>query len=142
MQVASGATLDLNGYSQVIDSLADDPGSGGTVTTGVAGPVTLTLAPAGVTTPQRHHPGWRRPMSLTLAGPGVQVLTGNNTYHGATTINGGTLEVAGTIPNSSALAGAAGAMLQLDTGGSFTAPGGNYQLWRRAWHQRRRCRRS
>ena len=44
VKLASGATFDLNGFSQTVDSLADVVGSGGTVTTSVTGGVVLSLA--------------------------------------------------------------------------------------------------
>jgi autotransporter-associated beta strand protein len=58
------------------------------------------------------------PGSLTKAGPGTLVLSGNNTYAGTTTINAGTLRTSGgnAIPDSSQvnLANVAGALLELD----------------------------
>ena len=49
--------------------------------------------------------------SLTMAGPGVLILSGTNAYTGTTTVNGGMLEVDGSIAASSAVFVNAGGML-------------------------------
>ena len=95
VQIAHGATFDLNGLPQNIDSLADSGGSGGTVTTSVAGPITLTLAPAGTTTFSGVIHNGAGQVSVTTNGPGIQVFSGSNTYTGATTVNGCVLAIAG-----------------------------------------------
>ena len=41
VKVYSGATLDLNGHNETIGSLSDNAGSGGTVTSGASGAITL-----------------------------------------------------------------------------------------------------
>ena len=98
VQLASGATFDLNGAAQTIDSLADSAGSGGTVTSGVSGAVTLTLAPAGSTTFSGHIQNGSGQVSLALNGSGAQALAGSSTYTGGTRINNGTLVASnGTI---------------------------------------------
>ena len=96
VQIAHGATFDLNGLPQTVDSLADSAGSGGTVTTSVAGSITLTLAPAGTTTFSGVIQDGAGQISVTINGPGTQVFAGSNTYTGATTINGGVLAIAGS----------------------------------------------
>lgn len=40
------------------------------------------------------------PVALTKTGAGMQTLTGTNTYDGATTVNGGTLRVQGSLGNT------------------------------------------
>ena len=49
--------------------------------------------------------------SLTMAGPGVLILSGTNSYTGSTTVNGGMLEVDGSIASSSAVFVNAGGIL-------------------------------
>ena len=95
VQIAPGATFDLNGLPQTVVSLADGAGGGGTVTTSVAGSLTLTLAPAGATTFSGVIQDGAGQISVTTNGPGTQVFAGSNTYTGPTTINGCVLEIAG-----------------------------------------------
>ena len=94
VQLASGATFDLNGSAQTIDSLANSAGGGGIVTTSVERPVTLTLAPTGSTTFSGCIQNGAGLVSLVLSGSGTEVLAGSNTYSGGTRINNGTLVVA------------------------------------------------
>jgi len=90
--VAGGAFLDLDGFNQTIGSLA---GAGdvllgsAALTTGGDGRSTEfsgTISGAG---------------SLVKEGDGSMVLSGTNTYNGATTVNNGTLIVDGSIATSS-----------------------------------------
>ena len=92
--VAPGATLDLGGGTQTVASLSDSggPGQGGTVQNS-GGAATLTLAPTGGSTTFSGQIGGGGEIDLVLSGSGLQVLAGNNTYTGATTINGGTLQI-------------------------------------------------
>jgi YVTN family beta-propeller protein/autotransporter-associated beta strand protein len=91
-KIASGAVLDLNGFSQGIGSLAGS----GSVTLGVA---TLTTGNDGTTTVFSGSISGTG--GLAKIGAGTLILTGTNSYSGTTTINGGTLEVDGSITNSS-----------------------------------------
>ena len=105
VQLASGATLDLTGISQTVAGLANYSGSGGTVTNN--GPIaTLTVGPVGASTFSGVIQDGASQVSLTVNGPGTQILLGTNTYSGVTTISGGTLQLgngaaAGSIDNSS-----------------------------------------
>ncbi len=100
--LAAGATWDLNGLAQTVVSLSGSSGAGGTVTNGSATPATLVVAPAGgsATFSGTIQDG-NSPTSLILSGPGTQVLTGSNTYSGATTIGAGTLQVGNGGPTGS-----------------------------------------
>ena len=106
----AGATLDLNGTSETIGSLAGGGAAGGNVALGAG---TLTMGGNnGTTTYTGILSGTG---GLTKAGTGIFTLSGANTYTGATTINAGTLRVAGgaAIADTSAvtLANVAGAHL-------------------------------
>jgi autotransporter-associated beta strand protein/T5SS/PEP-CTERM-associated repeat protein len=89
--VASGATLDLNGFSQTVGSLA----GAGNVTLGAA---TLTTGTDNTSTTFSGTISGTG--GLTKIGAGTLVLTGTNPYSGATAVNGGRLTVNGAIPNS------------------------------------------
>ena len=110
MTVASGATFDLGGISDTIASLGDGVGGGGTVTNNGASTATLTITPPSPTTMSFSGvlQDGTSPLGLTLTGPSLLVLTGNNTYSGVTTINGGTLQIGnggytGSIGNTSGI---------------------------------------
>ncbi|MDB6153422.1 MAG: hypothetical protein JWL90_1875 [Chthoniobacteraceae bacterium] len=115
VQIASGATLDLNGVTQTVASLANFGANGGSVINGAAAtPVTLTLNPAGGTTTFSGtitDTNSANAISMVKSGNGTQVLDGANTYHGATTVNGGTLTVTGSISGSTAINVAQGTLL-------------------------------
>jgi autotransporter-associated beta strand protein len=105
----------LNGFDNTIKSLS---GSGSVVNSAGAAPaVTLTIAPpSGVTTfSGTLSDGFGGPLSLVKAGAGTQVLSGINTYTGATTVNAGTLSVNGSIASSS--------LMTVNTGGTLGGTG-------------------
>jgi len=100
VQIASGASLDLNGVTlQTIGSLADSGGGGGAViNTAASTPVTITIHPtSGSTTFSGTitEGGSANAISLTKSGSGTQVLSGGNSnYSGLTTLANGILNVA------------------------------------------------
>ena len=109
-QIASGGVLDLNGTVTTMTSLSNLNASGGTVNTTAAGAATLVLTPSGGTTTTfgRVIQNSAGQVSLTLSGNGLQLLTGNSTFSGLTTITAGTLQIgngvaAGSINGSSGI---------------------------------------
>jgi autotransporter-associated beta strand protein len=121
-QVNKGATLTLSGFSNTIASLADGVSGGGVVQNAAAGgTATLTISgaaggtnsfsgvlqnggiggiPAIVEGPIKEEPEGNSVLALVKDGPSTQILAGINTYTGTTTINGGVLEVDGSIASS------------------------------------------
>ncbi len=92
------ATLDLNGFSEAIDSLSGN----GTIRNSVAGSVTLTVGSNNGTGGDfsgniQANTGT---ISLTKTGNGTQTLSGNNTFTGSTTVAGGTLALSGSSSNN------------------------------------------
>ena len=98
--------LDLGGYNQSIADLQMAPG--GTVTNNGAAAATLTLTPSsGTTTLGGTLADGTKTLGLTLNGASDStiVLTGTNTYSGATTVTSGTLQVDGSITSASTVSG-------------------------------------
>ena len=112
------ATLNLNGFSETINGLADSGANTRTVTNGSATAVTLTLGGNDATAT---YAGVIQDGSgvVTLAkiGAGTQTLSGANTYTGLTTISAGTV-LLGSATALGATAGsttvASGAVLDLN----------------------------
>jgi fibronectin-binding autotransporter adhesin len=114
--VATGATYDLNSFSEIIGSLA----GGGTVTSSAAGALTLTAGGDNTSTSfSGVIQNGSGTLSFTKTGTGTLTFTGANTYSGLTTVSAGILN----IQNSGALGTTAGgttvssgATLQLQSG--------------------------
>ena len=91
VQIAAGATLDLNGCNQTLAGLADVvPGNGGQVLLGSA---TLAIDAAASSTFSGAVSGSG---GLTKTGAGTQILAGANTYSGPTTVNAGAIQIGNT----------------------------------------------
>ena len=105
--VASGAFLDLAGFTQAIGSLA----GAGTVTNSAAAGALTAGGNNGSTTFSGVIEDGAGTTSLTKAGTGTLTLSGTNTYSGGTTINAGTLAV-----SSDANLGAASGALTFNGG--------------------------
>ncbi|CCD84168.1 putative Outer membrane autotransporter [Bradyrhizobium sp. ORS 285] len=100
--IASGATLDLNGFDQSIGSLAGN----GNVLLGAA-----TLTAGGNNGSTTFSGAITGSGGFTKTGSGRMTLTGTNNYTGATIINGGVLDIAGAITNTSGVTVNAGGTL-------------------------------
>ena len=92
---ANGGTLDLQGNSIQVGAFS---GAAGVVTSSNTAGVTLSVAPiAGASsTFSGTLQNGGGTVGLTMNGGGVQVLTGNNTFLGATFVSSGTLVLAGS----------------------------------------------
>ncbi|MBE1206449.1 autotransporter-associated beta strand repeat-containing protein [Aminobacter carboxidus] len=107
VEVASGTELDLDGFDQVIGSLA----GAGTVSLGAG-----TLTTGGNNDWTDFSGVINGTGGLTKKGSGTFTLSGSNTYTGATKIDAGTLKAgaANTIASASAVGVASGATFDLD----------------------------
>ncbi|MFZ3350038.1 MAG: autotransporter domain-containing protein [Xanthobacteraceae bacterium] len=100
--IASGATLDLNGFSQTLGSLA----GAGNVTLGSG-----TLTAGGNNASTTYSGAISGSGGFNKAGSGTLLLTGTSDYTGVTNIDGGTFEVDGAITSSSSVNVNAGSTL-------------------------------
>ena len=93
LSVASGATFDLNGFSDTVGSIAGVAGS--TITSGAAGAVTLSggLAGNASTVFAGTLANGSGTVALTKTGTGTLTLSGANTYTAGTTLTGGVIRV-------------------------------------------------
>ena len=102
VQIASGGTLDLNGTTQTVGSLADSGGGGGTVNNSAPStPVTISFNPASGSTTFSgtiSDTSSANAVSLLKSGNGTQTLSGSSSYRGTTILVGGILNAA-TFPN-------------------------------------------
>lgn len=111
--MGAGTTLDLNGNSQATGLLKTyDDASAITVTSNAAGgnPV-LTLSGTGTETfGGVISNGLATSLGIIKAGAGTQTFSGNNTYTGATQINGGMLRITGRLGGTAVTVGTSGAL--------------------------------
>ncbi len=117
--VATGATLNLNGNSNAIGSLA----GGGTVTNN--GVATATLSAGGdnaTTTFSGTLQNGTGTLGLSKTGTGTLILTGTNSYTGTTTVSAGTLRAGSSTALSATSDFAVNAILDLN---GFSSPIGS-----------------
>ncbi|WP_009959323.1 autotransporter-associated beta strand repeat-containing protein [Verrucomicrobium spinosum] len=111
--MGAGTTMDLNGNSQTTGLLKTyDDASAITITSNAAGgtPV-LTLSGTGTETfGGVISNGLATSIGIIKAGTGVQTFSGNNTYTGATQVNGGLLRITGRLGNTAVTVATTGAL--------------------------------
>ena len=88
--INSGATLNLNGHTQTVGSIADGPGGGGIIALGAA---TGALTTGTNNTSTSFSGAITGTGSLIKVGTGTLTLSGTSTYSGGTTLTGGGLTV-------------------------------------------------
>jgi autotransporter-associated beta strand protein len=116
--VVNGGTLDTNGFSVIMSSLS---GTGGTVS---IGNTALNINSSGTTVYSGVITG-SAGSTVNITTSGSQEFAGVSTsYLGATTINGGTLLVSGSIANSATTVNAGGTLAGAGTVGAVTVNSG------------------
>jgi autotransporter-associated beta strand protein len=115
--IDSGGDLDISNQAQTIAGLA----GAGTVDSfgGTSGNLTLQVAAGQTYTFSGTLGGGDPAFAVTKSGSGTEILTGANTYMGATTVNGGTLQIGDGIHAAFVLGGRNGAT---GTPGANSAP--------------------
>jgi autotransporter-associated beta strand protein len=99
LRIAASGTLNLNGISQTVASLSDHAGAGGTIRNTSGGAATFTTGTDGT---DQSFSGTisdlaATPLSFSKQGTGTQTLSGAGiSYHGTTTVAGGTLRLEDT----------------------------------------------
>ena len=104
----TGASLDLNGFSQTIGSLSGGGLTGGNVTLGAN--ANLTTGSNNSSTSYAGVISGTGTSGLTKTGSGNLTLSGANTYTGATSVNAGTIAVNGSLANTSTTVGSGGTL--------------------------------
>lgn len=97
IQIAAGATLDLNGTTQTIASLGNIGAGGGSVINS-SGTKPLTLALGGTSGSTTFSgtisdSGSANAVSLQKTGASTQIFAGNNSYSGSTSLTGGLVQL-------------------------------------------------
>lgn len=96
LDISSVGTFDLNGGNQAVTALSGAVGA--IVTNNGFKTSTLTITPAAASSATFDGviQDGSSPVSLTINGPGTQILTGPNSYTGSTTVTNGTLTTTGS----------------------------------------------
>ena len=92
------AILELNGFSETINGVANLAAAGAIIQNTATGTSTLTLGDADTTSTFSGviaDGGTGKTLDITKVGTGTLTLSGTNTYTGATTVNAGTLTLVG-----------------------------------------------
>ncbi len=110
LSLADSTTLDLNGFNQIINGLLAGEESGAVVTNSGETGGALHLRVNDTSYAYNGLIGGN--VSVTKSGSGKQILKGNQTYTGATSVEGGVLRLEGSL-ESSDVAVAKGAVLDL-----------------------------
>jgi len=118
LTVASGSTLDLNGFNTSVGSLA---GAGAVTNSGAAATVTAGGNNTSTTFSGVIQNGTGA-TALTKAGSGTLTLSGTNTYSGTTTVNVGTLAFMANQASTSGVTVASGATLSLSNNAAISNP--------------------
>ncbi len=124
LEVNTGGTLDVNGNSITVGALS---GTGGAVTTSVAGPITLTVDTAtSATAFGGAIQDGAGTFSFVKTGAGQTILSGTSTYSGTTDVQNGALVVNGSLISTGSVTVQSGAILS-GTGsvGNVTMAGGS-----------------
>lgn len=121
VDVASGATWNLNGFSETIAGLTGDGTVTNADTTGTLSIVTVGFGDATSTFDGvlQDNDTDSSVLNLTKLGDGVFTLTGDSTYDGTTTVNGGTLIVDGTLDTGET----SSATVEVNTGATLGGSG-------------------
>ena len=101
VQLAAGATLDLNGAAgQMVASLSDAGGVGSIINSNSGAPAVLALSASGGSTTFSGTIGGtgQGPISLVMGGSGTQFLAGTLSGTGNLTVNAGILVLSGVNP--------------------------------------------
>jgi fibronectin-binding autotransporter adhesin len=115
VSVAAGAVFDLNGNNEIIGSLA----GAGNVTLGSG-----NLIAGGLDTSTTHSGVISGTGGFTKRGTGTLILSGNNSYNGATSVDAGVLRISGSVGNSAVTVNSGGTLAGTGTIGAMIVKGG------------------
>jgi fibronectin-binding autotransporter adhesin len=122
LTVSSGATFDLNGFTETVASIA----GAGTITSGAAGTCSIVHSGSATTTFSGVIQNGSGTVGLTKQSTGILTLTGANTNTGTITLSGGTLSVGAGSTSGSIVANVtntAAATLRFDRSDAYTYSG-------------------